>query len=239
MMDAIDGTIVGRDPARRRVSRALRQSLCGDPSRRRPPRPARRRARASTEIELLTSTRVVHVEQDAIGVTRLRCARRGASRRRADRLRRRQVGGARAVCRRRGARLGPRRLSRRRRRRRLPGRSALECRGRLGRPELPSRALPAARRRAIQRGRHLPQPRGRDLGRARRQPRRGAVVLRRHLRARPPAAAPAEELEALGHRRPRADRDTGATGASRCSATPRIRCCSTWRKAPAWRSKTP
>ena len=28
---------------------------------------------------------------------------------------------------------------------------------------------------------------------------------------------------------------TGATAASRCSATPPIRCCSTWRKAPAWR----
>jgi 3-hydroxybenzoate 6-monooxygenase len=41
-------------------------------------------------------------------------------------------------------------------------------------PELPPRALPAARRRAVQRGGHLPQPRQGGVERARRQPRRGA-----------------------------------------------------------------
>ena len=53
-----------------------------------------------------------------------------------------------------------------------------------------------------------------------------------------PAARPAEELEALGHRRPRADRALELRPRSRCSATPPIRCCSTWRRAPAWRSRT-
>ena len=77
----------------------------------------------------------------------------------AGRLRRRQVGGARADGRRRRPRLGPRRLPRGRRRRRLPRRSALERRRGLGRAELPPRPLSAARRRPVQRRRHLPQPR--------------------------------------------------------------------------------
>ena len=53
-----------------------------------------------------------------------------------------------------------------------------------------------------------------------------------------PADRPAEGLEALGHRRPRADRASGPSAAPRCSATPRIRRCSTWRRAPAWRWRT-
>ncbi len=49
---------------------------------------------------------------------------------------------------------------------------------------------------------HSRQHRG--VGRARRQPRRGAELLRGHLPAGAPADRPAQELEALGHRRPRA-----------------------------------
>ena len=84
----------------------------------------------------------------------------------ADRRRRREVGGAPAVRGRRGARLRPRGLPRGGRQEGLPGRPAVERRQHLGRPELPPGALPAARRRAVQRGRHLPQPRAGRVGRA-------------------------------------------------------------------------
>ena len=74
--------------------------------------------------------------------------------------------------------------------------------------------------------------------RARRQPRGSAELLRRHLREGAPADRPAEGLEALGHRRPRADRPVDLRPRRRCSATPRTRRCSTWRRAPAWRWRT-
>ena len=115
---------------------------------------------------------------------------------------------------------------------------ALERAGGLGRARLPPRALPAARRRAVQRRRHLPQPRQGGVGRQRGQPGRGAVVLRRHPRAPAPAAGPARRPGTAGAPPTASRSSAGATAAPRCSATPRIRCCSTWRRAPAWRSRT-
>ena len=53
-----------------------------------------------------------------------------------------------------------------------------------------------------------------------------------------PADRPAQGLEALGHRRPRARSAGGPSAAPRCWATPRTRCCSTWRRARAWRWRT-
>ena len=61
----------------------------------------------------------------------------------------------------------------------MPERPALECRGDLGRSELPSRPLSAARRRAVQPRRHVPQPRARGVGRARGLAGRSAVVFHR------------------------------------------------------------
>ena len=63
MMDATDASRRRRDAGRRRVPRPLRQSVRGDPSRRRAPVAARGRA-GERRIELLTSTRVLRVEQD-------------------------------------------------------------------------------------------------------------------------------------------------------------------------------
>ena len=163
-------------------------------------------------IELVTSARVERVEQDGDGVTRDR--RQGRARGRgADRLRRRQVERAPAARERPGARVGPRGVSRRGRRARLSRRPEDERSVPVGRARLPPGALPAARRRAVQRGGHLPQPQARGVGRDRGQPRRGDVVLRRHRPAPAPAPRPAEELEALGDRRPRADRASGPSAA--------------------------
>ena len=53
-----------------------------------------------------------------------------------------------------------------------------------------------------------------------------------------PADRPAQELEALGHRRPRADRHLGLRPRHAFWATPPTRPRSTWRRAPAWRWKT-
>ncbi len=206
MMDAVDESLVGEIPTgaafRARFANPYAVIHRADMH-----RSLLEGVRAQPGVEVITSTRVARFDDDGRGVAVLDAAggvHRGA---RADRLRRRQVGGAGADRRRRGARLRPRRLPRRRRRRRLPGRPALE-RGRgLGRPELPPRPLSAARRRPVQRRRHLPQPRAGNLERERRQPRGGAVVLRGHRPARAPPARPAEELEALGDRRPRADRE--------------------------------
>jgi 2-polyprenyl-6-methoxyphenol hydroxylase-like FAD-dependent oxidoreductase len=88
----------------------------------------------------------------------------------------------------------------------LPENLQVERRQHLGRPQLPPGALPAARRQAIQRGRHLPQPRQGRMGRHRRQQGGSAELLPGHLPQGAPADRPAQELEALGHRRPRADR---------------------------------
>ena len=182
MHDALDETLVGRIPTGEAFRAALRQPLRGDPSRRRAPLAARRRAGQPTASRSLTSTQVQRVEQDDDGVTVHDAQGPRASRHRADRRRRREVGGAPPVRRRRGARVGPRRLPRGGRAQGLPGRPAMERGQHLGRPQLPPGALPAARRRAVQRGRHLPQPRAGRVERARRQPRRGAELLRRHLR---------------------------------------------------------
>ena len=192
-------------PHRRGLPRALRQPVCGDPPRRRAPLAARRRAGVRPR-------RVPHLDacraRRAAGRPRhrLRPAGQDLHRTGARRRRRREVGGARAVRGRPGARHRPRRLPRGRRQEGLPGRAAMECGQHLGRSELPPRALPAAWRRAVQRRRHLPQPRGRAVGRHRRQPRGGAELLPGHPSEATPVDRPAQELEALGHRRPRADR---------------------------------
>ena len=104
----------------------------------------------------------------------------------ADRRRRRQVGGASAVRERPAARDRPRGLPRRGREEGLPGKPAVERGQHLGRPELPPGALPAARRRAVQRGRDLPQPQQGRMGRDRRQQGRSAELLPGHL---PPSRA--------------------------------------------------
>ena len=184
MMDAVDETLVGRDPDRRGVPRALRQPVRGDPPRRRAPVAARRRARATGGVEVLTSTRVARFEQDDDGVTVFDAdggAHRGIALVGADgvksAVRAQTVGDDvrvsghvvyRAVV---DAADFPADLR---------WNAAAVWVG----PELPPRPLPAARRRPVQRRRHLPQPRARDLERERRQPRRSAVVLRRHLPAR-------------------------------------------------------
>ena len=46
------------------------------------------------------------------------------------------------------------------------------------------------------------------------------------------------DLAHVGAVRPRAGQGLVARAASRCSATPRIRCCNISRKAPAWRPRT-
>ncbi len=99
-----------------------------------------------------------------------------------------------------------------------------------GRPELPSRPLSAARRRAVQHRGHVPQPDAGAVGRARGLARRGHVVLHRNLRPPPPTARQANLVGSAG-RPPTAIRSSaGAKGGQRCSATPRIRCCNTWRR---------
>ena len=213
MMDAVDESLVGEIP----IGAAFRARFAN-------PYAVIHRAdvhlsllegvRAQDRVELLTSTRVARFEQDGDGVasstptaaciaaprwsaataSSRRCARRPSATtvRVSGHVVYRAVVDAAD----------------------FPDRPALE-RGRgVGRPELPPRPLSAARRRPVQRRRHLPQPRARDLGRERGQPRRGAVVLRRHRRARAPPARSAEELEALGDRRPRADRALERTAAS-------------------------
>jgi salicylate hydroxylase len=57
------------------------------------------------------------------------------------------------------------------------------------------------------------------------------------IAARRASCSTAEELEALGHRRPRADR-RWSFGRAPCWATRRTRCCSTWRRGAAWRWRT-
>ena len=204
MMDAVDGRDGRQGPARRDVPRALRQSVRGDPSRRRPP-VAARGVRDDARIEVTTSTHVERFEQDERSVTVV------------DAQGRRHRGDALVGCD--GVKSAVRQQ--------LVGddvrvsghvvyravvdapsfpRTSVERAGGVGRARLPPRPLSAARRRPVQRRRHLPQPRRRNLGRERRQRGGGAVVLRRHAAARAPAARAAEELEALGHRRPRADR---------------------------------
>ena len=56
--------------------------------------------------------------------------------------------------------------------------------------------------------------------------------------ARAPADRPAEGLEALGHRRPRADRPVDLRPRHAARRRRASRRCSTWRRAPAWRWKT-
>ena len=74
--------------------------------------------------------------------------------------------------------------------------------------------------------------------RARRQPRRGAELLRGHLPAGAPADRPARRTGSAGPP-PTASRSaSGPSAAPRCWATPPTRRCSTWRRAPAWRWKT-
>jgi salicylate hydroxylase len=68
----------------------------------------------------------------------------------------------------------------------FPRRPALERRQPVGRPQVPPGALPAARRRAIQRGRDLPQPPARDLGRDGRQQGRSGKLLPGHCAQGPP-----------------------------------------------------
>ena len=106
----------------------------------------------------------------------------------------------------------------------MPGTAHQRARA-LGRPALPPGPLSAARRPAIQPGRHLPQPRAGGMGRARRQQGRSAVVLPGHTPAPAPDAGPAHFVEALGHRRPRAGRALGpgtrhAAGRRRASHDP-------------------
>ena len=48
------------------------------------------------------------------------------------------------------------------------------------------------------------------------------------------ASSPRQGLAHVGAVRPRADR-RGSTAGWRCWAMPRIRCCNTWRRVPAWR----
>ena len=205
MHDALDETLVGRIPTGEAFRAALRQSLRGHPPRRRAQVAARRRAgvrpHRGADLDHGAARRPGRHRRH-----RARRERRHASRRRADRRRWRQVGGAPAVRRRRGARLGARGLPRGDRPQGFPRRPAMERRQHLGRPQLPPRPLSAARRRAVQRRRHVSQPGEGGVERARRQPRRGAGLLRGHLRARPPVDRPAQGLEAVGHRRPRADR---------------------------------
>jgi salicylate hydroxylase len=73
------------------------------------------------------------------------------------------------------------------------------------------------------------------MGRARRQPRRGAELLQ-DCCPRAPADRPAQELEALGHGRPRAHRPVELRprhAAGRCPTHAAVH-----RRAPAWRWKT-
>jgi 2-polyprenyl-6-methoxyphenol hydroxylase-like FAD-dependent oxidoreductase len=63
---------------------------------------------------------------------------------------------------------------------RLPRRPEVERCQPVGRPQVPPGALPAARRRAVQRGGDLPQPPGRAMGRDRRQQGRSGKLLPGH-----------------------------------------------------------
>ncbi len=66
---------------------------------------------------------------------------------------------------------------------------------------------------------HSREPRG--VGRHRGQPRRGAVVFPGHRSAPAAAARPAQELAALGHRGPRADREVDLRARRPCWEMPR------------------
>ena len=158
----------------------------------------------------------------------------------AHRLRRREVRGAPAARGRPGARVGPRRLSRGGRRQGLPGRPALERAGRLGRART---ATWCTTRCATASNTTSSSPSTAA------SPRRGACTegspdeVLSYFKGIGDAPAPAARRcrrTGPAGRPPTASRSaSGPTGAPRCSATPRIRCCSTWRKAPAWRWKTP
>ena len=142
-----------------------------------------------------------------------------------DRRRRRQVRDPPADGGRSGARHRPCGLPGRGRARQHARGTAHQRARALGRPALPPGPLSAARRPAIQPGRHLPQPRAGGMGRARRQQGRSAVVLPGHTPAPAPDAGPAHFVEALGHRRPRAGRALGpgtrhAAGRRRASHDP-------------------
>ena len=157
MHDALDETLVGRIP----VGESFRERF-GNPyaviHRADMHLSLLEGAQASGAIEVVTSTCVQRVEQDDGSVTVFDTQdhrHRGVALIGADgvksAVRRQYVGDDARVS---GHVVYPRG----RRQEGLPDRPAVE-RGRdLGRPELPPGALPAARWRAVQRGRHLPQP---------------------------------------------------------------------------------
>ena len=125
---------------------------------------------------------------------RARVRRRGA-----DRSGRRAFGRAQEDHRRwRRPRARPRRLSRRDAARGDSRGPALERGDHLGRPEMPSRALSAARRRAVQHRGDVPQPREGGMGRARGLAGRGHVLFHPHRRKAAPASRQADVVEALG-----------------------------------------
>ena len=147
MRDAIDevGDLLGR--IRPGVPGALRQSVRGHPSRRCPRGAARRGARDGPHRTRDRDPGRARRGRWRRGVTVTDAAGGSAPRLRARRLRRGALGRSRPARRRPGAGLRPRGVPRGRRSRRLPRRPAHQRAGRLGRAELPSRALPAARRR--------------------------------------------------------------------------------------------
>jgi hypothetical protein len=108
----------------------------------------------------------------------------------------------------------------------------------LGRPQLPPGALPAARRRAIQRGGHLPQPPGKEEWGVTEG---SKEEVQSYFQGICPKARQLIDLPKSWKRWATADREpigNGPSAAPRCWAMPPTPPRSTWRRAPAWRWKT-
>ena len=109
----------------------------------------------------------------------------------------------------------------------------------LGRPRRAHRALPAARRQAMNFVGALERADWRDrvVERARHQ--RGARRRLRRMARRHPGADPQHRgAVQVGADGARADASAGRWAGSRCSGTPATRCCRSSPRAPTWRSRT-
>ena len=194
----------------------------------------------SNLIKLATSQKVVAIDDTGSGVTVKTETGETYHGRGADRLRRAVVHRAREDRRRRQAgRVRPHRLSRRAADQRVAGGIPPAQDDRLVRREDPSGALPAPPRRAVQPRRGVPlRPLRGGLGHLRRSG-RAARALQGQVRAGAHAAATRSTPGRCGCCATARRSRTGPRAASRCWATPRIRCCSISRRAATWRWRMP
>ena len=239
MMDAVTGEEVANIPCGARFERALRQSLCGGASRRTSTAPLLDACRAHELIELRTDSRVTDFELEGSGVSVA------------------LDGGERIAA---AALIGADGVYSNVRKRIVGDGDPLPAGAIIFRATIPAAEMPKdlqhpyptfwagpdwhmiyypisdwtmfnlgctvlTGQAELQRGRGI-------------RARRGAAVFRRRLRNSDARAAHSEKIPPLHHRAPRAGRELDHGRRRRCSATPRIRWCSTSRRAPRWRWRT-